>query len=157
MSGRYHERGSTLVETAIVLAVTLTLLFGIIDFSRLLFSYETLANAAREGARWAIVRGATCAQSGESGEAACPATAAEIASYVQTQSLAQFMTNPSSIVVTTTWQNETGCTTFTNSTTAAGPGCQVTLNAAYTFKFLLPFLPKLTVPISSTSTMIVSQ
>jgi Flp pilus assembly protein TadG len=142
------------------MTAALSLLFGIMDFSRLLFTYETLANATREGARWAIVRGADCTSSGESGEADCPATQAEIQTYVQQQSLGQFITNPSGITVTPTWQNPTGssCQGYTNGTTAAGTGCQVTVSSSYTFSFLLwPFQPSITIPLTSTSVMIMSQ
>ncbi len=49
-----RERGSIAVEFALIFPIILTLLFGMIDFGRLLFSYEVLTNAAREGARQGI-------------------------------------------------------------------------------------------------------
>ena len=49
-----HERGSTAIEFALILPILLTLLFGIIDFGRLLYTQEVLNTAAREGARVGI-------------------------------------------------------------------------------------------------------
>jgi len=49
-----HERGSTAIEFSLILPIMLALIFGIVDFGRLLFSYEVLTNAAREGARQGI-------------------------------------------------------------------------------------------------------
>jgi len=47
------ERGSNLVETALVLVLLLLLLAGVADFGRAFHSYTVITNAAREGARYA--------------------------------------------------------------------------------------------------------
>lgn len=49
------RRGQSLVEFALVLPVLLLLFMGILDFGRAVYAYNTLSNAAREGARVAIV------------------------------------------------------------------------------------------------------
>jgi hypothetical protein len=49
------EKGQATVEFALVILLLMTLLFGIIDFSRLLFAYATMSNGVREGARYGIV------------------------------------------------------------------------------------------------------
>ena len=46
------EDGQELVEYAILLPVLLLLLFGIMEAGGLIYSYNTIANAAREGARY---------------------------------------------------------------------------------------------------------
>ena len=46
-----HERGATLVETAIVLPIVLLLAFGLAEIGFGMISQMTAANAAREGAR----------------------------------------------------------------------------------------------------------
>ena len=54
----YHlrrEKGAALVEYALIAPLLFLLLFGIIEFSILVFSYNTIANAAREGARYGII------------------------------------------------------------------------------------------------------
>ena len=58
--GKSGERGATILEFAIALVLTFVLIFGMIDFARALYSYHFLSNAAREGARYASVRGASC-------------------------------------------------------------------------------------------------
>jgi hypothetical protein len=50
-----REKGQAAVEFALVISFLLLILFGIIDFSRLLFAYATMSNGVREGARYAIV------------------------------------------------------------------------------------------------------
>jgi Flp pilus assembly protein TadG len=54
---RYHlkEKGQELVEYALVLPILLVLVFGIIDFAWTIFAYNSIANAAREGARRGVV------------------------------------------------------------------------------------------------------
>jgi Flp pilus assembly protein TadG len=49
------ETGAAAVEFAIVCFLLFTLVFGIIDFGFAFFSWNTAANAAREGARKAAV------------------------------------------------------------------------------------------------------
>src|SRR5688572_10953002 len=48
------DRGSELVEMAIVLPIFILLIMGIMDFGFLFQRYELVVNSAREGARLAI-------------------------------------------------------------------------------------------------------
>ena len=50
------ERGAAAVEFALVLPILVVLGFGIIDFGRLLYTYNNLTSAVREGARFAAVQ-----------------------------------------------------------------------------------------------------
>lgn len=50
-----NQDGQDLAEYALVLPVLLMLIFGIIEFGILVFDYNTVANAAREGARAGIL------------------------------------------------------------------------------------------------------
>jgi hypothetical protein len=52
-----RSRAQTIVEFALVVPLFLLILFALIDFARLEFSYTSLANAAREMARVAAIRG----------------------------------------------------------------------------------------------------
>jgi len=52
---RKHEQGQTLVEFALVLPLLLLLLLGIAEFAIVVLSYNTLADAARQGARYGII------------------------------------------------------------------------------------------------------
>ena len=53
------QAGQSLAELAVVLVLLLFLTFGIIDAGRLIFAYNAVSAGAREGVRWAVVRGAT--------------------------------------------------------------------------------------------------
>ncbi|MBN1921705.1 MAG: pilus assembly protein [Anaerolineae bacterium] len=51
----WYERGQALVEFVLVLPLLLLLLLGIAEFAIAVLSYNTLADAARQGARYGIV------------------------------------------------------------------------------------------------------
>jgi len=53
------RRGAAVVEFAIVAPFLLLLIFGIIEFGRAVMVQQLLTNASREGARRAILEGAT--------------------------------------------------------------------------------------------------
>jgi Flp pilus assembly protein TadG len=140
------ERGASLPETAIVMAVVLALLFAIIDFGRAMYTYASVAQLARQGARWAIVRGAQCTQLDH-----CNAVQTDVQTHVQGQSMG--VMDPNSISVNATWP-PSGCPT---GLSAKSPGCIVIVTVSYPFKFMLPFLPTLPYAMSSTSQMVISQ
>jgi Flp pilus assembly protein TadG len=50
-----RQAGATTVEFALVMLMFLMVVFGIMDFSRLLYSWNTANEVAREGARYAVV------------------------------------------------------------------------------------------------------
>jgi hypothetical protein len=52
---RRRSRGQALVEFAVVFPVIVLLGFGLVDVGRAVFEYNTLTNAARQGARVAVV------------------------------------------------------------------------------------------------------
>lgn len=51
--GRRGDLGATLIEFAIVVPLLLLLLFGILEFGRVISEFTTMRTAAREGARFA--------------------------------------------------------------------------------------------------------
>lgn len=57
MKKRLHKResGQSLAELALVLPILLVILCGIIDFGWIYYNQITLNNAAREGARYAVI------------------------------------------------------------------------------------------------------
>jgi Flp pilus assembly protein TadG len=62
MAGRLKsQRGAELIEMALVLPLLLLVLVGIADFGFLFQRYEVLTNAAREGARIAVLPAYTAA------------------------------------------------------------------------------------------------
>jgi Flp pilus assembly protein TadG len=54
--------GVAAVEFALVVPIFLLLVFGIIEFGRALMVQQVLVNASREGARQAVLDGATSAE-----------------------------------------------------------------------------------------------
>jgi hypothetical protein len=57
-----RQRGSTVVEFALVLLIFLMFLLGVLDFSRMLFTWNAATEATRAGARYAVVCDDTFAQ-----------------------------------------------------------------------------------------------
>jgi Flp pilus assembly protein TadG len=50
-----RQRGSTIVEFSFVLIIFLTFLLGVLDFSRMLYTWNVTNEATRAGARYAVV------------------------------------------------------------------------------------------------------
>lgn len=151
----HGQRGSTVVEFAIVVMGLMLFLLGIIEFGQALYTYHAVANAARIGTRYAIVRGTDAGSAcGSYTDAACAATSAQIQSFVQAQAV---LPSPGPTVSpswsTASYYNPgTSCGTGTH-----GAGCLVSVTVTYPFKFNLPLLSPITLNFSSTSQMIVSQ
>jgi Flp pilus assembly protein TadG len=55
-SSEQGERGATLFEFALVATIFLTSIFAVLEFGRLYWTHNALRDAARRGARYAIVR-----------------------------------------------------------------------------------------------------
>ena len=56
---RNGQRGASLVEFTIAATVFLTVTFAVLEFGRALWVYNALADAARKGARYAVLHDAT--------------------------------------------------------------------------------------------------
>ena len=138
------ERGSALVEFAIASTMALTMIFGIIDFGRGLYTFHLVSNAARSGSRYAMVRGNTCTAVG------CPVTSTQVQTYVR--GLAPGI-DPNSLTVVTTWPAGASCVGLVNN----NPGCPVVVTVTYPFKFIVSLLPGFTMSMSSASQMSIAQ
>jgi Flp pilus assembly protein TadG len=142
---RHGERGSTLIEMAFAAASALMLILGIMELGRAYYTYGFVAQLARDGARWAMVRGSmSCTNSGSKLND-CDATPAEIQSYVQ--SLSEGATVPADITVTTTYPS---CGTN-------APGCTVSVNVSYPFQYIDRYMPRSVITMSSASQMVIAQ
>ena len=138
------------MEFAFVAIILFMVIFGIIDFSRALFAYHFVANAAREGTRYASVRGATCASPPMTD---CGYT--QIQTNLRNEAAAIGMNSSQLSATATTIAQPTDpaiCTTLPNS-----PGCTVRVNVSYQFSFALPFLPVSPLTMSSTSATVFTQ
>lgn len=156
-----YQRGASMVEFAIACTTFLLVLFGIVEFARVLYLYHTVSNAARLGTRWAIVRGSGCTVLDH-----CNATSSDIQTYVQ--SVVPLVDTTSSTVsgcssaglcITATWSSGTGSSAACDSATPSGNNSQghvVCVTAAYPFNFAVPFVSTNALTLSSTSQMVIS-
>lgn len=169
------ENGGTLVETAFCLLLLMTFIIGIVEVSWALYSYHYIADAAREGTRYAIVRGADwtnpCDASGSSGgsgyaSSGCQASVADVQNYVATLGFGaigittsnasnyvcvEYLTGPPSSTL------PTSCTNSTGSTLANAPGDVVEVQISYPFKFGVPGLPGYTYNLTTISQMVIAE
>jgi Flp pilus assembly protein TadG len=65
MSGSTRFRGQAMVEFGIVSIIFFSMIFGIIEGGRLLFTYHQVNHAAREGARYAVAHGSKSGNASE--------------------------------------------------------------------------------------------
>jgi len=148
---RARQRGTTILESAVMISVLLVMMFGVVGFGNALYTYHFVSNTAREATRWASVRGNTCTGGLAGG---CPANDADVNAYVQNLSTGIGL-DPTKVTTTTTWvappNNLAACTTKPNS-----PGCVVKVQVQYSFQFLFPLLPS-GFTMQSTSQMVISQ
>ncbi|MEO5589047.1 MAG: TadE/TadG family type IV pilus assembly protein [Gemmatimonadaceae bacterium] len=114
-----EQRGQALVEFAIVAGVIfIPLVFGIIEFGRLIWAKNMVTAAAREGARYAIVRGSSNGFT---------LTTADVSTYVTGR------TKIAPINVTAAWAG------------AHQPGDVVTVTVSYAYTPVVRVIPSKTV------------
>jgi Flp pilus assembly protein TadG len=136
------ESGQSIIEVAFSLSVLFTFLFCFMELSLVFYSYSMISECAREGTRYAMYRGATCMTS--PGNTSCTATAAQIQNYVSGLG----------------WPNIGGGTftpvaTFPDGNEAAGSRVQV--KVTYVFPISMPFVPKNSITMASTSVVKIVQ
>lgn len=150
---REGERGTSMVEFAISASVLLFILFGIIEFGRALYTYHSVANAARLGARWAMVRGSKCTVLDH-----CGATSGDVQQYVR--SLVP-MVDSGNLTVTATWStapassSNTSCTSASPSTVNT-PGNLVCVTVSYPWNFAISYVSTTGLTLSSTAKQVIS-
>jgi Flp pilus assembly protein TadG len=132
--------------------VLLTVIFGLFELSMATYCFHFVSNAAREGARYAIVHGSTAgAACATYNTTYCDASGTDISNYVGSLGL-------SGISVSTAWAAFAGGTTCPASPAPCNsPGNKVTVTVTYSFPLSVPGVPAATIPMTSTSAMIISQ
>jgi Flp pilus assembly protein TadG len=157
LRGVRSEHGATTVETALASTILFAFIFGIFELPLPLYTYDYVAEAAREGARYAMVRGSTsCTNTPNLTN--CNATKAQIQTFVQ--GLGFPALTSSNLKVTTTWLTATASQPTTWSSCSTGckkPGNLVKVVVTYPFPLSIPFWKSETLNISSTSQMVVAQ
>ena len=141
-----NEEGSVLVEFAISSTILFMLLFGIMDFSFGFYSFNFTAEAAKEAARYASVRGSCFDTTGKvttNNLPDCGVTSDQVQTWVQSMGYPGI--NPSTTTVTTTWPNGSHL-----------PGNNVKVVVDYTFPLNVPFWRSTSIQTESTSEMVIS-
>lgn len=136
--GGRPRRGAATVELAIVLPVVLVFLLGCLDFAQVLYAYGTVSEAARCGARYAIVHGSS--SSSPVGPSANDAT---VAGVVKNNACALDTTR---LTVTSSWPDGTN-----------DPTSRVTVTATYQCQLSVAKLVNLgTITVTGTTTMLIA-
>jgi Flp pilus assembly protein TadG len=134
------DEGASIVEFAFSFMILCIMLFGIMDMALCFYTYNFVAETAREATRYASVRGSAC-----TGFSDCAITQTQLAAYVQNRGYPGI--NPTALTVT--------------ATVVSGgnnkPGNPVTVTVSYQFPMAVPFLQKKTWTLTSTSQMVISQ
>lgn len=107
------RRGVAALEFAFIAPALFLLTVGIIDVGRMMWTASTLDHAAREGARFATVRGAKSPQ---------PTNQAEVEAFVADNAIG---VDPANLSVTVNW------------TPNSNPGGTVTITVGYQYNSLL--------------------
>lgn len=151
-----------MVEFAISATALLLIMFGILEFGRVMYIYHTVSNAARLGSRYAIVRGSKCTVLDN-----CPnVTGAQIETWLRSQvpmldsstTTLPGCTN-AGLCVSATWSTSTDPSVDCSATAPAGnddPGHMVCVTVSYPFNFAVPFVSNTPLTLSSTSKMVIS-
>jgi Flp pilus assembly protein TadG len=144
-----RQRGSTIVEQAIILPILLALFFGVIDMSRALYSYSYVSYIAREATRWASVR--------STGLNGGPINNGDVKNFVS--NVTGMGLDAAQISTSTNWIAPPNGSPACPATGAGDqkPGCVVQVTVNYNFKFIFPILPSGILRMSSESQMIITQ
>jgi Flp pilus assembly protein TadG len=137
------QRGQALVEFSLVAIVFFVIVLGMIDAARAVWNYNTLAEATREGTRYAIVHGSKATDPSGPGSShyTAPSTDTKVTEKVQ-----QFggALSTSKLTVQSQW---------IDGTNAAGDRVQVTSSYQFTPFFSFAGFGSLTFTMTSSSTM----
>jgi Flp pilus assembly protein TadG len=131
-----NEQGGTLIEFSVALLLVFTVLFGVFETGRLLFTFATLAEAARAGVRYAIVHGADRTGSGVNG----PSSPSD---YSQVTLVVQNLASAAGLSL--------AAPTVTYGANPPVPGTSVTVTVSYTFTPVSALLSSLGVTLGSTT------
>lgn len=131
MKRRSSEPGSSTIEGALASLVFFTLIMGIMDLGRLVWTYSLIAHGAREATRYASVHGS------ESGSVA---TAAQISAMVSSRSPGL---DPANVRAEVTFQPD------------QAPGSTARVSVTYRFYPIAPYVPIGPLRLSSTAESVI--
>ncbi|HEX6509262.1 MAG TPA: TadE/TadG family type IV pilus assembly protein [Chloroflexota bacterium] len=152
------EEGAAAVEMAVSMTALLMVIVGMMKMCLAVYSYHYTSEAAREGARYAIVRGSSASSSSTACvnyETGCVATSDNISAYVK--ALGYPALTPANMTVSVTWVGFPTGVTCSPSATCNNPGNMVTVTVQYSFPLQIPFRTSKTLTMTSTSSGIIAQ
>ena len=162
---RQRSRGQALSEFALIAPIFFFTLFAIIEFGRAVYTIQMLNNAAREGARYAIVHGA--ASTSPSGPFpasygttnAYDPTGQYVAARVKQFAIAIIDSGPTDFAVTSKWcanDGDIGSCPGTYGDGDNGRNQNVIVTVTYKFKPLLGMVPLPTFDLTGGSTLVIN-
>jgi Flp pilus assembly protein TadG len=138
------RRGQALAEFAIVAPLFFLVLFAVIDFGRYVYYVQVLNNAAREGARYAIVHGAL-ALPPRTGPPDDP-SGSRVITVVRNYATGIIgLTDPSVLDIDATWEDDLNVR-----------GNWVTVEVTYSFNSVIPLVPLPAIPVKGASTLVIN-
>jgi Flp pilus assembly protein TadG len=147
-----NEDGSAIIEMTLSIGILLSVVLGLMEISLALYTFHFVSEAARDGSRYAIVRGSSC----PAVLSGCPAagTGVDVQTYLRKEGFPGI--NPSSLTAVTSWPTAgSSCTPSTSP--CDNPGNLVKVVVTYQFPLSIPFIPTSTLNMTSTSEMVISQ
>jgi Flp pilus assembly protein TadG len=138
--------GATAVETAVVISVALLFIFGVVEYARLVYFFHVADNAAREGARYAVVH---------TGDGTSTAQVQSVVTAAMSGQQASLNSGTFGVAVYNADPN-TGTAIANTAWTDAPFGGAVGVEVTGTYKFILPTFLKFggpTIPIKVRSLM----
>ena len=139
---RGTDEGQALIEFALTLPLLLFFTFILIEICLAYYSYCMISECAREGTRFAMVRGATCQLPSGASCAATPAQIQTFVSQIGYPNLGGGVMTPVASFPSAAGNN-----------LGNGPGSPVQVTITYTLPVNLPFVPRNSISMSSTSVM----
>jgi Flp pilus assembly protein TadG len=157
--GILNEEGATLVETAISFSIVLAVFFGVVEVSYSLYSSHFVGEAAREAARYAMVRGSACV-----GMPDCGFTDANTTLLAYVKTLGYPGIDGTKLTVTSSWYvpATTGTLNPAWNVCASGSGCNapgdmVKVTVQYPFVLSIPYWKSTTLNFTSSSQLVISE
>lgn len=155
---RRNQSGQTIWEFSVLAPIILLMLVGVIEFASGIYTYSEVAYSASAAARWASVRGSTysCSTCTPTG----PAKQSDISTYVLGFAEWSASNQPT---VTATWTpvgcqvGQPNCTGSCQNNATNCPGSTVQVTVQTNFQLGVPLMKTVTLPLTSTTQMVISQ
>jgi Flp pilus assembly protein TadG len=136
---RRKQSGHVMIEMGLSMIFFFFMIFGIVEYSRLMYAYNFVSYAAQEGARYASVHGSASTNPVSTSSS----TSNAVTTFVQGLSVGL---NTSSMTVTTSWAGGSNA-----------PGSTVTVQVSYVEVPVLTAVLPGSMTVNSSSTMMILQ